>query len=322
MITIAYCIDSKYLIPCLVSISSFNNKLLHIYIYIRDATNDENKFLEKFLRKAKFKNTIILQNSSMENIHISCDHITEVMWSRLGLPINNNFYYVDADIVLNKKSINLMESFEKNLNSDLSISGLWATVHPKYIIDSLNEIKFEYIDQFGYSYFNSGLLYFEVSKWNNYLSRIDVGEYVKSNNILNDQIFLNLYCKDKFGVLPKHFNQLVMDNGEENTFLNDPTVDEFGNFHFTGAAKPWDVPFLFRSAYVRRVFRNRYIFRVGYKNYTRSELQLIINLIRTWDLNLICFGLQSIRKTQKSFTVLMKSFLSRVPAGNIRNTSN
>jgi lipopolysaccharide biosynthesis glycosyltransferase len=320
VITIAYCIDSKYLIPCLVSISSLSNKHVNIYIYIKDFTKDEQQFLEKFLRKAKYTNIVIDQDNFMKNINISQHHITEVMWSRLSLPIQNNFYYIDADIILNKKSIGLMKSFEENLHSDLSTSGLWAVIHPKYIIDSLNEIKFEFIDQFGYSYFNSGLLYFEATKWNNFLSNINVAEYIKSNNIPNDQIFLNHYCKNKYGTLPKYFNQLVLDNNEENMALNNPDVEDFGNFHFVGRAKPWDVPVLLRRAYVKRIFRNRYVFRKGYRDYTRSELKLILELFRTGDFSLMVFGVRSIRKTRESFTVLIKSFLSRVPAGNIRNS--
>jgi hypothetical protein len=96
-------------------------------------------------------------------------------------------------------------------------------------------------------------------------------------------------------------------------------VEEFGNFHFVGSAKPWDVPILLRGAYVRRIFGNRYVFKESYKKYSRSELRLIMDLFRTWDVSLIFFGLRSIRKTRESFTNLMKSFFSCIPAGNIKN---
>ena len=69
----------------------------------------------------------------------------------------------------------------------------------KDILDKLETLanNHYFIEQFGYSYFNSGFLYFEASKWNNFLANTNVAEYIKSKNIKL------LHILDKYNLVAK-----------------------------------------------------------------------------------------------------------------------
>ncbi|WP_278848000.1 glycosyltransferase family 8 protein [Megamonas hypermegale] len=239
IVNIGYGIDNNFMRGTMTSIVSFclnnKNRNFNFHIITYNLLNENKKRFEKIAKIYKVNIYIYIINIDkfkefpvLENFNLPIS-----MYFRFILPMLlkniKNLLYIDGDIICLKKADNLFDldleeyviaavSDQNGINNDRNI-----TLHLE------NHI-----------YFNSGMLFIDVEKWN----KLDFFSKARSLLIkgkslftLPDQDVLNIILDKKVKYIDCIFNCFV-DYRNCNRFVNN---DEIILLHFSAIPKPWNI---------------------------------------------------------------------------------
>lgn len=234
---ILLCFDDHYALPAGVNISSIiannQNKFLHFHLFMQDISKENQ---EKFAQVVS-ENVSITQYYINNRFKIHANNTKYFPISAclriiapLILPVEiNKLLYVDSDtLCLNS----LEELFNYNLDEKIiaAVPDVESTQ-----ISQCEKIHLKYG-----SYFNSGVMLYNIDNWN----RANISE--KALDLLNegiaykfpDQDVLNLLLKNNIYYLPYKYNRitlLTVGGYQDHQRTNDETVF----IHYVSGSKPW-----------------------------------------------------------------------------------
>jgi lipopolysaccharide biosynthesis glycosyltransferase len=262
-INIALGFDNNYAQHAAVAICSVleNNtsqKKYHFYLFSPDLSKENHARLTRLIKSYEQKisfleikssdfdefNSIVQKKYQHHYKNIESlrqkPNITALFFKILfqdNLPADvDKILYLDSDVVALS---DIGELFEKNLQDYIV-----GAVCEKISLNHLKEIGFQRND----SYFNSGILLLDISKWKKLsIGNVLINEAKSDNHLysLHDQDVLNVHFKDNFLRLELKFNQMVY------LFNSPPILSKIklryrkiqglateGILHYTGV-KPW-----------------------------------------------------------------------------------
>ncbi|MEA1062824.1 glycosyltransferase family 8 protein [Erwinia sp. HR93] len=247
-LNIAYGVDKNFIFGTAISITSvlINNEDIPLAFHIfTDSIDSDN--LDKFNQLAKLYNTMItvyiIDPMTLSYLPVSDFWSHAIYFRLLAFDYLSNILgkvlYVDADIVCKGSLSSLLK---------ISLEEKFSAVVPDLEKTRENSAKRLGVEEFNETYFNSGLIYANLNKW--------------EENNLSEYIFLLLKGNTKFGNL-KYFDQdaLNIAFGNNNIYLSRDfnciysiknelkarnnsdyknTIKESTVFiHYTGVTKPW-----------------------------------------------------------------------------------
>ena len=241
-INIAFCSDNNYLKYVAIAIQSinFNNKnnLLQFHVFLNDVPKEES---DKLLTISDNITVYSIPPEYMEqyNNDYSIKHLNRSIYIRLLVPRLlkdkvDKLIYLDADILCFRDI-----SAIKAINIDNVICAVCSD--SKKSEQTGKNIK--RLNLTNNIYFNSGFLYINIKKWNDFHTENKVNQVLldKSKSLIYpDQDALNIVLQDHILIVDSEWNYLF-------TWLNDKQKEEFFSIkshipffmHFTGARKPW-----------------------------------------------------------------------------------
>ena len=238
-LNVFFAVDENYLIHFTVTLTSLleNNKDLNISVYIIHDL-EEMKRLNQVVTFLKSKydvsiNLIFVDNSIFDNFQITL-YISKATYFRLLfadiLPANViNGLYLDCDTVVTG-------SLKQLTNPNFTISQSNAEDNCILAVRDKNEkIEIERLSRLGINtnlYFNAGVMVINLKQWR--LEKvsdklIDIARKYKEHLIWWDQDVLNIFFKDKCGILDNTYNEFPT-----KLLSNTPII-----IHYSGSSKPW-----------------------------------------------------------------------------------
>ncbi len=209
---------------------------LKFWFLVSDLNEKYKNSIVKLLEEESFLGAIEFIPFDAKKIfgHMHSLHGDWTAYGRLLIPSkvktqNSKVLYLDADLIVN---LDVSELFSKELNQPL---GAVKGAEFKYILEKdffLNELS---VNESNY-FFNSGVLLFNVKKWNELEMDIKVkefGEKYGTNFRSADQTLLNGIFKGEYHFLDTKYNSPWYPN------LNEYDPNE-KIVHFVGSPKPWD----------------------------------------------------------------------------------
>jgi lipopolysaccharide biosynthesis glycosyltransferase len=241
-INIAFCSDNNYLKYVAIAIQSIyfnnlnNNIKFHVFLY--DVLQEDMDKLNRMHSDINVYSIPKVFLDKYDNEH-SIKHLNRSMYIRLLVPRLlqdrvDKLIYLDADILCFKDI-----SVINNINIDNVVCAA--------SIDSLNKENvnknIQRLNLSTTSYFNSGFLYINVKKWNDFHTEEKVNNILlehKQHLCYPDQDALNIVLQKNVLIIEPDWNYLFtwIAYKDQNKFLE--TENELPYFvHFTGARKPW-----------------------------------------------------------------------------------
>ena len=232
---IAFGVDS-YFVPqmgiMLTSLLINNpNCNLHIHAFLNSiSTEDVNKL--KTLSN-QYKNIQIdiyyIDVSVFKNFHVGKSYTVatynRIIIAQVLYPSISKLLYIDADtLCIGKISALKKLSFDDKMILAVLDRGDWLPAHKQEIgIPGTQD------------YFNAGVLYIDLQKWNNFKMSEKMIELLNERKLsFQDQDALNLLAAGQIKAIPVGFNQFFLMNENNNDI---PSGTLF--LHFAGALKPW-----------------------------------------------------------------------------------
>lgn len=241
-INIAFCSDNNYLKYIAIAIQSinFNNKnnSLQFHVFLYDVPKEESDKLLSLSDNITVYSIPTEYMAQYDNEY-SIKHLNRSIYIRLLVPRLlkdkvDKLIYLDADILCFKDI-----SAIKQINIDDVICAV--------CLDSQKSENLQKnVKRLALSknvYFNSGFLYINVKKWNDFNTEKKVNQILldKSNSLIYpDQDALNIVLQNNILIIDSEWNYLytwLNDKQKENFFLKKSHIPFF--MHFTGARKPW-----------------------------------------------------------------------------------
>ena len=140
-------------------------------------------------------------------------------------PSISKLLYIDADTLCVGKILELKNlSFDDKIILAVLDSGDWLPAHKQEI--GISERQ---------DYFNAGVLYIDLQKWNEFGMSEKMIELLNERKLsFQDQDAINLIAIGQIKAIPKSFNQFFLMN-EDNENIPPDTLF----LHFAGSLKPW-----------------------------------------------------------------------------------
>ncbi|MDT3402839.1 glycosyltransferase family 8 protein [Mucilaginibacter terrae] len=178
--------------------------------------------------------------------------------------------YLDADLIILSDVLTL-ENFDFGDKP-------YAAVHGSAVKWCLEKDFF--IENQGWDpetpYFNSGVVLFNIKRWNELDIDTAIDELTKEHGILlrsHDQTLLNLYIKGQFAILPDIYNVPWYPASQR------PENSEKAILHFVGSPKPWDISgSLVHFGYKVWASYNTPFWKKTYGKYSKVKFE------RTWNI--------------------------------------
>ncbi len=212
---------------------------------ILDLTNNKLNIPDK-INEHKNLNTLIIKevNLTKDVYNIEFAHVSKATFYRLYLSHlfddeNIDFIYLDSDIVCVSNPIKkIKEVLDKMKLQDKSL----AFVDEFYKYE--NDEPFLRLKMKGEKYFNAGVMFVNLNKWNenNYTHKsFEVIEELKDDAKFWDQDILNSMVDANYLSIDRTLN-FKTSGLSDNTFLGNNIF-----IHYSGKSKPWDVGGIFEE---------------------------------------------------------------------------
>lgn len=282
MIDFIYCFDSNYLKQAMTSIYSLlDNVSEPISVHIITNINKDNIKIPQQISIHKSLNEIHIYEISLSNLelyNLKSAHVTEATFYRLFLEdhikLKRFATYLDCDILCLRDPIKLIKQIYNKLDKN------------NLPVSFNTEIKrgqgYDYFEKLGLkgsSYFNAGVMVFDLDLWKKYnvkSNAIDLISILKDKAIFWDQDILNVIFDEKFYELPVELNSRSrIDEKNENNIIF---------HHFSGKYKPWTVGGIFQKnsnlfhTIYQKTYGKKYLISV---NNNRNTINQIIEKIKT-----------------------------------------
>lgn len=186
---------------------------------------------EKFMGKIQF----IDFDSKKHFGHLRSLHGDWTTYGRLLIPKlipSDSVLYLDADLIILADVLDLEGiNFHEHVLAAVYGAPVEATLDKDFL---MNKLKWNS----DISYFNAGILMFNVKKWNelNFDEKIEnMGKKYSNDFLSSDQTLLDAVCGGKFDELPLEFN-IPWFPGAKRPLNSDTAI-----LHFVGSPKPWDL---------------------------------------------------------------------------------
>ena len=232
---VAFGVDKNFVPPMGIMITSIliNNPKIHLNVYI---------FLDSILKEDHEKLKILTtENNNLQlhlyyldvelfkNFQVSKGYPIAIYYriiaAKILYPQISKLLYVDADTLCVGNILAFTKlSFDDNILMAVHDRGEWLAQHKREI--GIPEQQ---------TYFNSGVLYIDLDKWDQYDVSVHMLEMLR-NKMLSfpDQDALNLIAGEKIKAIPVKFNQFLLMRHENDQLPNDTVI-----IHFAGQIKPW-----------------------------------------------------------------------------------
>ncbi|MBR2179518.1 MAG: glycosyltransferase family 8 protein [Selenomonadaceae bacterium] len=232
---IAFGVDSHYVPQMGIMITSIliNNPDCNLYVHVF-----LNSILDEDINKLKtlsdhYRNIQIdvyyIDVSVFKNFHVGKSYTVatynRIIIAQVLYPSISKLLYIDADTLCVGKILELKNlSFDDKMILAVLDRGDWLPAHKQ-------EIKIPESQD----YFNAGVLYIDLQKWNEFKMSEKMIELLNERKLsYQDQDALNLIAIGQIKAIPVRFNQFFLMN-EENEDIPSDTLF----LHFAGLLKPW-----------------------------------------------------------------------------------
>ncbi|MCO6539475.1 MAG: glycosyltransferase family 8 protein [Gilliamella sp.] len=241
-INIAFCSDRNYLKYVAIAIQSiyFNNlnNSLKFHVFLYDVSQED---IDKLNRMYLNISVYSIPEGFLDKYdnEYAIKHLNRSMYIRLLVPRLlkekvDKLIYLDADILCFKDI-----SAINNINIDNVVCAA--------SVDSLNKENIknnvQRLNLSTSNYFNSGFLYINVKKWNDFHTEEKINNILLEHRkqlLYPDQDALNIVLQNNVLIIDHDWNYLFtwISEKDQNKFLK--TEKKIPYFiHFTGARKPW-----------------------------------------------------------------------------------
>ena len=241
-INIAFCSDNNYLKYIAIAIQSINfnnrNNLLQFHVFLYDVPKEES---DKLLTLSNNITIYSIPAEYMEKYDndYSIKHLNRSIYIRLLVPrlLKNKvdkLIYLDADILCFRDISDI-----KSINIDDVI----CAVGPDSKKSEHIQKNIKRLNLTNNTYFNSGFLYINIKKWNDFNTENKVNEILLNKNkqlLYPDQDALNIVLQNHILMIDAEWNYLftwLNSKQKQEFFLKRSHIPYF--MHFTGARKPW-----------------------------------------------------------------------------------
>jgi lipopolysaccharide biosynthesis glycosyltransferase len=241
-INIAFCSDSNYLKYVAIAIQSIYlnnlNNCLRFHVFLYDVLQED---IDKLNEMSLDINVYLVPKDLLDkydNEH-TIQHLNRSMYIRLLVPRLlkdkvDKLIYLDADMLCFK---------DISAIKDINIDNVVCAVS----LDSLNKknmnTNIQRLNLSTNHYFNSGFLYINVEKWNDFHTEDKVNDILlkhKNKLYYPDQDALNIVLQKNILIIAPDWNYLftwITDEDQKKLLKTENKMPYF--IHFTGARKPW-----------------------------------------------------------------------------------
>ena len=232
---IAFGVDANFVPPMGIMLTSIliNNPKckLHAHIFLNSIDPIDIDKLKEFAIKypnvqldLNYVDVSVFKNFNLEKGYtIATYH--RIIVAQVLYPEVKKLLYIDADTLCVGKLEELQElSFDDKMIMAVPDRGHWLPQHMKELGIPQEQ-----------GYYNAGVLYIDLAKWNEFKMSDKMIEMLNSRKLsFQDQDAINLIAGDKIKTIPVKFNQFLLMKERDNN-LPDDTVF----IHFAGQIKPW-----------------------------------------------------------------------------------
>ena len=232
---IAFGVDANFVPQMGIMITSIllNNpdSNLHIHAFLNSILPedvDKLKALSNQYRNIQI-DIYYIDVSVFNNFHVGKSYTVatynRIIVAQVLYPSISKLLYIDADTLCIGKILELKKlSFDDKMVLAVLDSGNWLPTHKQEIGIPKNQ-----------DYFNAGVLYIDLKKWNEFKMSNKMIELLNERKLsYQDQDALNLIAVGKIKAIPKSFNQFYLMNDNVDTIPPDTLF-----LHFAGLLKPW-----------------------------------------------------------------------------------
>lgn len=255
-------IDNQYAQYAAVMLTSMYENTRHsdrivVYVIFHDLSEANQTQLINLVKGYKGKIVLIEEKGNFENFHEGA-YVSKAAYLKINIPqylpqSEKKALYLDGDIIVNLDII----QFDR---IDLQDNYIAAVPDDNSFLANELGVPVE-------SYFNSGVILFNLQKWRDNNISNQVYQYVTSPyNKRNtcDQDALNFVLWDKWLKLDKKYNYLLVNH----TDVKEPII-----FHFAARDKPWHVLY---GGENKELFL-RYEKKCNWHGYERQDMDLLLN---------------------------------------------
>ena len=224
--------DDRYVPGVLALIYStwVHNDDVKFYVLDNGISSENKKKIQILSAKIHSPITLIdVSDSGISGIELPDDRLTVSAYARLLIPDNfkdhEKVLYLDCDMLVTNS---LADLYNKDLGN--SVAGVIVDYGP-------GQKELLQVGISGDTYFNSGLILFNIPEWRK--SRITercFEEVSKTLFLYHDQSALNVVCQGRVTYLPQEYNIFVDVPAERR---REAKVKDIKVLHYVGPSKPW-----------------------------------------------------------------------------------
>ena len=232
---IAFGVDANFVPPMGIMLTSMliNNPecSLHVHVFLNSIQPEDVEKLKTLT--AQYDNIQIdiygVDSKVFANFSVGKGY-TVATYNRIIIanvlyPAVSKLLYIDADTLCVGKILELRKlSFDDKMIMAVPDRGEWLPKHKQSIGISEDQI-----------YFNAGVLYIDLAKWNEFnLSDKMMTLLSERKLLLQDQDAINLLAGNQIKAMPVKFNQFLLMKTDNDDLPSDTLF-----IHFAGQVKPW-----------------------------------------------------------------------------------
>ena len=232
---VAFGVDANFVPPMGIMLTSMvmNNPQtqLHVHVFLNSILDEDVARLKHFVSQYPnvqidlyYVNVEVFKNFSVgKGYTVATYH--RIIIAQVLYPAVSKLLYIDADTLCVGKLTELNKlTFEDNILLAVADKGEWLAQHKREI--GIVESQ---------TYFNAGVLYIDLNKWNKYSLSDKMMDMLNSRHLsFQDQDALNLIAGTQIKAMPVRFNQFLLMKHD-----NDDLPEDTVFIHFAGQVKPW-----------------------------------------------------------------------------------
>ena len=235
---IAFGVDENFVPPLGIMLTSLliNNPdcAFHVHVFCNSIRDEDLIKLRKFVNQnADIRLDLYLIDASVFNgFHLdkldrgyTAATYNRILIAQVLYPAVERLLYLDADTICVGRLKELETfSFDGNILAAVPDRGDWLLEHKPDIGFAPDEV-----------YFNSGVLYIDLKKWNEFGMSDKMSTLLREGVFaMQDQDAINLIARNLIKPLPVRFNQFLLLKEAPRPIPDDTII-----IHFAGQLKPW-----------------------------------------------------------------------------------
>ncbi len=204
---------------------------LHVHVFLNSISPEDFGKLKTLTNQ--YRNIQIdmyyIDVSVFKNFHVGKSYTVatynRIIVAQVLYPSISKLLYIDADTLCVGKISELKKlTFNGKMILAVLDSGDWLSAHKKEI--NIPDTQ---------DYFNAGVLYIDLQKWNEFEMSEKMIKLLNERKLsFQDQDAINLLAGEQIQAIPVKFNQFFLMNEENDAIPSDTLF-----LHFAGSLKPW-----------------------------------------------------------------------------------